>query len=150
MAIKFLTAEEALRADSELWILPDISNSNWAKKIDWYLNFQICKSTRLSPSTFSDFLTQTLIETGIEKRDFLLTVEAPLMIASHDLLPNKWVVILPWKHSLAEWISQSAKIWTNLKKPSCRLFLPTGQSTVSLHQYWNLNDQLQELMVVLD
>lgn len=150
MPIMVLKPEEALSGGADLWIIPDPSTSNWTNKIDWYLNFQICNSARLKPPTNSDFLTQTLQETGIERREFGVDIEAPFMIASHDLLPNKWVVILPWKHNLTAWVSKSFEIWNNLKNPGLRLFLPPGQSAGALEREWKLNDQSQELTVVLD
>ena len=150
MSTRVLAPESALSPGSELWILPDMSKSKWTSKLDWYLNFQLTKSTRNKPPMFAEFLTQTVTEAGIDTINLSVNNQSPFMIASHDLLPNKWVVVVPWTHNHSAWISKSFEVWNNLNRPSIRLFLPPGQSAGAFEREWQIHDAAHDLTLVLD
>ncbi|WII71215.1 hypothetical protein QJS83_12165 [Bdellovibrio sp. 22V] len=150
MAMSVLSQASALNPGSDLWIVPDLDKSQWTAKLDWYLNFQICKSTRhLSPS-LPNYLRTVLAETELEKKSIDIKPSAPLMIATHELLPNKWVVLLPWDGNLKQWTTQVFEIWQKLKEPSLRVFLPPGQSTGNLQLAWQTHHTFEDFTVVLD
>lgn len=148
MAISVLSQASALNPGSDLWIVPDLEKSQWAAKLDWHLNFQICKSSRHVSKQLPAFLNDVLVETELDKKP--LRTSGPLMIASSELLPNKWVVIVPWNDNLAAWTSQIFEIWKNLKEPSLRVFLPPGQNAGNLPAEWQSNNNFQDFTVVLD
>lgn len=150
MATSVLSQASALNPGSDLWIVPDFANSQWTAKLDWYLNFQICRASRHQSSPIPDYLNYVLEETELKKPAIPVEDQAPLMIATQQLLPNKWVVLIPWNGNLGEWVQQAFKVWQNLQQPSIRLFLPPGQSSGSLQHAWQAYSNWQDLTVVLD
>lgn len=150
MATSVLSQASALNPGSDLWIVPDLPKSQWTAKLDWYLNFQICKSSRHKAPELPEFISEVLAETELEKPQTPTDEMAPLLIASQTLLPNKWVVVLPWNGDMTAWIQKSFEIWQNLKQPSLRIFLPPGQNAGNLQRAWQSEHGLQDFTVVLD
>lgn len=150
MAVIALSQANALNPGADLWILCDLEKSPWTAKIDWYLNFQICKSSRHHSQSLPEFLSEVLEKTELEKKNIQLDKSAPLMIASQDLLPNKWVVLLPWNNDMAGWSTQAFEIWKKLNKPSLRVFLPPGQSAGNFQTPWQIHNIAPDFTVVLD
>lgn len=150
MALSVLSQASAFNPGSDLWVMPDLEKSNWTAKLDWYLNFQICKSSRHVSPKLPLFIKEVIAETGLEKNFIPSSPKQPLMISSAELLPNKWVVIIPWDKDMAQWSSQSYEIWQKLGEPSLRIFLPPGQNTGGLQSAWHSRESFQDFTVVLD
>nr|BFD62228.1 hypothetical protein BdHM001_09090 [Bdellovibrio sp. HM001] len=150
MALSVLSQASALNPGSDLWIVPDLEKSPWTAKLDWYLNFQVCKSSRHHSPAIPAFVETVVQEAELESPFQPATSSAPLMIASEKLLPNKWVVVLPWNGDLAAWTAEVFSIWKNLKEPTLRIFLPPGQSTGNLQIAWQAHHPAQDFTVVLD
>lgn len=150
MALSVLSQASALNPGSDLWIVPDLEKSPWTAKLDWYLNFQVCKSSRHQTPSVPEFISDVVAETEMGTPFAPQKTAQPLMIASEGLLPNKWVVILPWEGDLSPWTKEVFRIWKNLNEPSLRIFLPPGQSTGNLQIAWQTHHPVQEFTVVLD
>lgn len=150
MALSVLSQASALNPGSDLWIVPDLEKSQWTAKLDWYLNFQLAKASRHRTPQVPEFIGAVVTETQLDSPYIPSAAPRPLMIASENLLPNKWVIVLPWQEDLAQWTSEIVKIWSDLKHPSLRIFLPPGQSTGSLQLQWQSHQPTQEFTVVLD
>lgn len=150
MALSVLSQASALNPGSDLWIVPDLEKSQWTAKLDWYLNFQVCKSSRHVSPHLEKYLTDVLRESELNVRTPQKMGTTPLMISSENLLPNKWVVILPWNGDLREWSTRIFEVWSKLNEPSLRVFLPPGQSTGSLQTAWQSHHTVPEFTVVLD
>ncbi|MEN0058147.1 MAG: hypothetical protein AAGB31_04885 [Bdellovibrio sp.] len=152
MAISVLSQASALNPGSDLWIVPDLQSSQWTARLDWYLNFQVCKSSRHIPLQTKMPLNEILAETELSflHSESASSALSPLMIASEGLLPNKWVVIVPWQSELTPWTSSVFNIWQNLREPTLRIFLPPGQSTGNLQLVWQALHKVQDFTVVLD
>ena len=102
--MNILSQASALNPGSDLWIVPDFPKSNWAQKLDWYLNFQIVKASRHAPPGLSDFLVQMIEKTELKIPSFELLSQAPLLIHSQPLLPNKWVAVVPYADNFKHWM----------------------------------------------
>ncbi len=150
MALSVLSQASAFNPGSDLWIVPDLEKSQWTAKLDWYLNFQVCKSSRHQSPTLPAYVSGVLSETNLAVRTPQEMLSNPLMISSQNLLPNKWVVVLPWNDDLSAWSACIFEIWSKLKEPSLRVFLPPGQSTGSLQTAWQSHHTVPEFTVVLD
>ncbi|MGZ3804924.1 MAG: hypothetical protein ACXVB4_11980 [Pseudobdellovibrionaceae bacterium] len=145
-----LSLASAFNPGSELWIVPDANNCRWTQKIDWYLNFQIIKSQRrLSPET-SHFTKLIQKDTGLETYEPILMKNAPLLMTSEAYFPNKWVVMVSFLGSFPNWVREVSSIWENLKHPSLRVFLPTGQNAGSFHKEWQIHHSFEDFTLVLD
>jgi hypothetical protein len=145
-----LSSASAFNPGSDLWIVPDSANCHWTQKLDWYLNFQIIKSQRHLSPEIRNFTKHIQKETGLETYDISLPKDAPLMITSEAFFPNKWVVIVQMTSNFALWVHEVSGIWGNLKQPSLRIFLPTGQNTGSFNKEWQKHHSFEDFTVVLD
>lgn len=150
MATTVLSQASALNPGSDLWIVPDLTKSQWTAKLDWYLNFQICKSSRHKTPVLPEFVNEVLTETELEKPQINSDQDAPLMIASQALLPNKWVIVVSWNDDITAWSLKTYEIWQKLKQPSLRIFLPPGQNAGNFESGWRSHHSLQDFTVVLD
>lgn len=150
MSIGVLSQASAFNPGSDLWIAPDLEKSPWTAKLDWYLNFQICKASRHRRRELSQYLTEVLNETEMTSSTVISSTEQPLMIASEKLLPNKWVVLVPWDDDMTQWTQEIFKVWKNLNEPTLRIFMPPGQSTGGLQMAWQSLHPSQDFTVVLD
>lgn len=150
MALSVLSQASALNPGSDLWILPDAGNSRWTVKIDWYLNFQICKAERHHSRALPEYVAEVLSETGLERPVLRYASHAPLLIPSQNLLPNKWIAILPLHKSYSQWVADIAQSWESLQNPSLRVFLPPGQNAGSFHGLWQSHHKFEDFTVVLD
>lgn len=150
MAISVLSQASAFNPGSDLWIVPHLEKSQWTTRLDWYLNFQICKASRHRTAQTPLFVNEVVKEAELEKFYRPVANSAPLMIASEQLLPNKWVVVLPWADDMSAWGKDVFQIWQGLKEPSLRVFLPPGQSAGGFQQSWQKHNSFQEFTVVLD
>ncbi len=150
MAVSVLSQASAFNPGADLWILPDVAHSSWSTKIDWYLNFQICRSERHETRALAPKVDHILEETGLERQKVRVNRGGPLLIASHDLLPNRWVAVIPFSGDLNAWLAQVAKIWEALKSPSYRVFLPPGQSTGQYANLWQKSQKFEDYSLVLD
>ncbi len=145
-----LTQEgSALSSGSDLWVVADLEHSQWTAKIDWYLNFQIVKASRYKTPALSEFLIDTLEKTGLTAPQ-VQADDGPLLIQSEFLLPNKWVLVLPYKSDIKEWTTEISKVWEGLQKPSVRIFMPTGQTSSPQSQGWFEKLGFKNVTVVLD
>lgn len=150
MSLSVLSQASAFNPGSDLWVVPDLEKSQWAARLDWYLNFQICKSSRHKTAQSPLFINDVIKEAELETFYRPVSIQAPLMIASERLLPNKWVVVLPWADDMSSWGKSVYDMWLGLKEPSLRVFLPPGQSTGNFQQAWVRHHSFQEFTVVLD
>ena len=145
-----LTQESgALSSGSDLWVVPDLQHSKWATKIDWYLNFQIVNASRYHAPELSDFLREAIQQTGLSSPQIQVG-NGPLLIQSEFLLPNKWVLVLPFDGDIKQWMTRISEIWEGLQKPSVRIFLPTGQSSSPQSQSWFEKLEFKNVTLMLD
>jgi hypothetical protein len=150
MSSSILSQASAFHPGSDLWILPELEKSHWTEQIDWYLNFQISRSGRHTLAALPEYLNEVLTETGLNLKKPAVSLQNPLMIASHSLLPNRWIVIIPWESDIEKWASQAFDIWQKLNRPSLRVFLPPGQNAGALLSSHQTPPDFQEFTVVLD
>ena len=148
--MNILSQASALNPGSDLWIVPDFPNSKWTQKLDWYLNFQMIRSTRHLTPELRNYTLFVQRETGLPSFESKTADWQPLMITSEAFLPNKWVVLVPGAEDFNSWVKEVSKIWANLQKPNLRIFLPTGQSASSIEKAWSKQHSFQDFTVVLD
>lgn len=147
---QLLSAASALNPGSDLWIVPDPSNSRWVVKLDWYLNFQIMQSGRHHAAALSRDVQQLLTEIDWSSPAVKVPNKAPLMISVDNRLPARWLVVVPSPEPLSDWIGRLLEVWGGLRKPSLRIFLPTGLQAGPFTEAWKRHSNLDDLSLVLD
>lgn len=156
MNSKILDQSNALNSGSTLWILPDTAHSQWASKMDWYLNGLITRSEQRTPSDLNPQLIKILKEEELSPLSFKNSPETALIVSSRTHLPNEMTVILPFVSSPKEWRQKISEIWKNLNVQTVRVFLPKGyrgedflEGFPNLH-FENMNPNQIQLSLVVD
>jgi hypothetical protein len=125
MSVEQLIGNLVYADGSELWVVPDKSSSQWARTLDWYLNFQISKANAFKRSEMSDGLQDIIREEEVESIEIPNQEGKPLLIASPKHLPNLMTVVLAFDEAhKQEWLDAIEKTWLELGKPRTRVFLP--------------------------
>ena len=152
MAIRSLDLETSLTPGCDLWIVSEAARSKWARKIDWYLNFQILRASLHESKTISPDLQGVMDKWDFEAPDVGAGPEAPLMIASYRLLPNKQTVVVEHgetqDHEL--WVQTCHRVWKQLGTPKIRIFLPDSVPANSFVRAWPKEDHGADVEIVTD
>lgn len=136
MAVKTLDALTALVPGADLWIVSDLERSKWARKIDGYLNFQLMRAEPKASPELSPELRTIMDSWDFEAPSVEIKPDAPLMVASSDLLPNRQTVLVPFEGNAEEWVAKCHSIWLGLRRPSLRIFLPDSFKAEVLERSW--------------
>lgn len=134
---------------AELWILPDGKHSTWAKKIDWYLNFQAARAATHEAPKLAAGLLQLLQEVQLSPPTTSAHVQAPLMISTSHRLPARHAVLIPYEGQLKSWLKQVQSIWQQMGYPTARIFLPLSQSFNQCLEVWDSSEG-NNISVVMD
>jgi hypothetical protein len=136
MGIQSLSETMAFSPGSQLWIFPDPKVSHWARRMDWYLNFQLARAECHHPPVLEAGLLQLLREEELAPPTTMANSKAPLLISSHHRLPSAQTVEIPYANDFNDWLTAAAQIWRDLDKPTLRLFLPQGASPSQAEALW--------------
>jgi hypothetical protein len=148
--MKVLSHDVALGPNAQTWILPDLDHSAWAKKIDWYLNYQILRSLPHRPASFTRDLEEVIERSEFDAPMVRLDPESPLLIACENLLPAKQAIVVPVKASTTDWVSSCHKVWVGLGRPAVRIFLPRDVEQNAFAKSWPKQDAGAAVEVILD
>jgi hypothetical protein len=120
-----LNENEAFGPGANLWIVGDLAQSAWSRKLDWYLNLLILKAEPHRPLVVSPQIRTILQDQELESLDrpLNLNATAPLMVATPGYVPAEQVVVL-YETQATAWIQSGRRVWDNLGRPAVRLFLP--------------------------
>ena len=121
-ALKVVNPKQAWTEGARVWVLPATANSDWCKKIDWLLNFQISKATSFKTQELNKDFLASLSQLGLEL-DWKEESFAPLnMILTQGRLPCEAVVVMPQAISKKNVLKQTLKAIESLKRPTIRVF----------------------------
>lgn len=120
--VPILSKNEAFYPGEDLWLLADLTHSLWAKKLNWYLNFQI-ETTPMHHFVIKPQLSAIMDKYSINEKKHPTRKNSPLLIASQDLVPNKWTLVVPYQNS-EQWLNQIKNIIEEMKIKSVRVFSP--------------------------
>ncbi len=138
----------ALGAGAKLWVTPGGEYSDWNKKLDWYLNFQISRAKDHKSKEISSKFLENLNEYGID-HNFRKTKSSEfLMISSRGRLPCKMLIIIPYKEDFQNWTQQIHSVWLNLLKPNLRIFLPTDFPINDFSNSWPDKNSISDITLV--
>jgi len=139
-----------MNSGADLWVIPNIEKSKSAQKLDWYMNFQISRAKEHKTSELSSEMKKILAKCGTSEIQIKKNNSNTIMFDSSHLLPNRWLVVVPENKQSTNWIDQIAQIWVDLRKPTLRVFLPTGLSSGEFQKIWRENQTFDDFTVVVD
>lgn len=121
---------------TDLWVLPSPSHSAWFAKIDWYLNWQMCKGLAHETRRPSVELLRLSEENGVPWFDPPKISEAPLLVAAKGRIPALGCMVLEGEPALKAWLRRAHALAGELKVSSLRVFLPIGFTVNEATQAW--------------
>lgn len=137
MSLESLDEFKALSPGCDVWIVATPATSKWARKIDWYLGFQIMKATTRVPRRISDDLKSILISEELDELpESSIDHRSSLMVASSRYLPVRQTIVVPYSGNLADWSEKCHHIWQNLTFPRLRVFLPDSVALKPFMASW--------------
>lgn len=122
---------------ADLWIVPPPSHSAWFARLDWYLNWQMCKGSAYKAMPPAAELFRLLHENGIEMEAIPSNENAPLLISAGRLTPAKQCVVLPYRTDLKEWLEEAKDIAMKLQVGTAQLFLPADAEVDKAEKIWS-------------
>ena len=150
MAITSISHASSLNPGSDLWVLPMLDQSHWARQIDWYLNFQLSHASRHKESERPQMVIEWLNACDIKAPRFLVPTHKRWLIPSSMLLPNRWVMMMDADVDSGIWVEQIAKCWLDMGKPTLRVFLPPQLSKDEFDKIWVRHQEFTDFGVVSD
>lgn len=145
----------ALAPGAQLWLIPSLEVSAWARRIDWYLGFQIQRSGPHESVKLTEELKTVIenfeVDVPMVSQASVQASASPLMIASETLLPNHQTVLIPAQDD-ADWVRGCHKVWSGLGQPLARIFLPKGMPVEKFTKLWPAGhaELVSDLEVVAD
>jgi hypothetical protein len=132
------TDSSALGPGADLWIAPDRSQSTWAARVDWYLNFQTARAEKHRPLPVPQPVLDILNRCELRNYDWQGEdkTDNSILIWASPFVPARWVLTLPDSGDLDNWMTQAVRKWKSLQKPSVRIFLPRGASVAQCKSLW--------------
>ena len=149
MSLTILTQASSLNPGADLWVIPALPVSRSAQKIDWHLNLQLSKSTLHQTKSLDNKLKSILNKCELPESRFTQSPDR-LLVSTALLLPNRWVLQLSGSSEFPKWCGSIAEVWTSLRKPTLRVFLPTGLSAASFQKSWKEKYSFDDFSVVVD
>lgn len=143
MSFQTLYRAKAFGPGADLWILPDSKSSPMAKKIDWYLNFQIARSELHVVRPISPELKKVIVENDLGLPDVENRTNPPLLVAADTHFPTSKIIELKVQASLQGWVEQIQSLWLKLRKPRLRVFLPNDLTPEDFQKLWGTKFETQ-------
>lgn len=136
MSFQTLYRAKSFGPGADLWILPEGASSPLAKKVDWYLNFQIARAEMHEPRPLSPELKKIIVENDLGLQEQALPAGAPLMVAAEKYFPTGRIIELKSQSSLQTWVDRIQDIWLKLGRPKLRVFLPNELTPEEFQKIW--------------
>lgn len=137
MRLSTLTQAGALTGGADSWFMPEPSKSSWARRIDWYISFQMARSQAHQSKKFSPELTQLMEQWDVPYPQHLAQgISSPLLISSENFIPSQMLIMVPLNKEVSEWFKEIINLRHRLKNISIRVFLPRELTSSSAMDLW--------------
>lgn len=147
MKVKVLKHDEALMDGADLWILPSLQVSEWTRQLDWPLNLLITRAQHHPRPELAPELKKIVIENGMKSAHTAQSEEAPLLVGSQGLLPNRLTAVVPGTQC-EPWIKSGLKLWQELRTPKARIFLPAFAPWEKVKATWPGTADVSDIEIV--
>ena len=121
----------------DLWIFPAPRASRWFARLDWYLNWQMCKGISYAGLHLPDETYRVAEAHGLPLEVEAL-VSPPLLVLPGPRVPTKKCLVLdPGEADLEAWFRVMIDHARALRARSARVFLPTGRTLAEAESAWS-------------
>jgi|GEM_PF-3466258 len=139
--------QHAFQPDSDLWAFSSRTPKSFIAKLDWYLNFQISKSSRHQKQKRSQTIDQIISQTELNLPQLHAEAATPLFLSVRELLPCRWIALYPQTDCTA-WLAAVQMTWLHIGKPNLKLFVPEGEDPQNVFNLWKPHDPVESFTVV--
>jgi hypothetical protein len=143
MSFQTLYRAKSFGPGADLWVVPEGANAPMAKKVDWYLNFQMARAELHEMRPISPELKKVIVENDLELPEPKSEAGAPLLIAADQHFPTSKIVEMKIHSSLQGWVEQIQNLWLKLNRPKLRVFLPNDLTPEEFQKLWSGNSKTQ-------
>lgn len=153
--MNLLTQNSAIQGGHDLWVLPHYQSSQWTPQIDWMMNFQILKTSRVKFKSIDLQIYRILKENEIHLHQIELDTDY-LLIPTQLFFSNRWVLycsnIVNSEGEVlsSRWLKDIHRLWKGLKNPSLRIFLPRSVHAPEIYKEWQSFEPEFEIAIVPD
>lgn len=148
MSIYAVTKAKAFEGGSDLWVSPEPEVSELTKELNWYTNFLTSRMIYHRPQTVSPVLADILAKNEIEFLGSPPETPDRFLLCTEHVVPNKLLLVLPYKGGLKSWLKQAHRVWQELGQPTVRIFLPKGVDVDQFSKAWPEKGAGQEVSIV--
>jgi hypothetical protein len=136
LILQQLYSSASFSPGANLWVIPDLAQSYWSNKINWYLNFQISRLINHKKKTTPKKLEKIIQDNKMEFQfHHQVPEQSPVLISPNHQLPCGQVLMLYFE-SETQWINSIYKEWIHLKTPDTRIFLPKNLDEKTFRELW--------------
>jgi len=127
-----------MNLSSDLWVFPPYRHSKWLAKMDWYLNWQMCKG--LAHKGF-----HLPVETARVAAHFEVNLPvtpsisqiSPLLVLSQQRVPTKKCLVVNFTDNGKQWLETVGEQATQLSAKSLTVFLPESLDESQAKTIWS-------------
>ena len=129
----------------DLWVLPPPSESQWFARIDWYLNWQLCKGLAFEKAKPSVELFRVLEEGDLHFEPHPSNPDWPLMVISQGRIPCTKCMVIAQTGGLKAWLMAVLGNAQKLNVQKMRIFLPKGSEKDEAEALWRTMNSEQNI-----
>ena len=134
----------------DLWIFPAPRASRWFARLDWYLDWQMCKGLSYGGLHLPEE-TYRVAEAHGQELNFTPLDQPPLLVLPGSRVPAKKCLVLDDQDApLETWFAAVAAQAERLKARTARIFLPTGRTLTEAEAAWDRVRAPLEVSFALD
>lgn len=124
-----------LSRSSDLWILPTPRKSGWFSRVDWYLNWQMCKALSYPGLHLPSETLRLAQDYEVDLETSIKSKTLPLMVITGGLVPAKLCVVVE-SSDTREWLQEACAIAEKVQAKKVHVFLPSGIDEEEADRIW--------------
>lgn len=142
---------EAFQDTADIWFFPPAKHSHWFAKVDWYLNWQLCKGLDYTGLHLPKEVVQVAEQYEVDIPAASPSPRgSPLLVAAHGRLPTSHVVVMHNPGALGEWLKDVAAVSAGLNAKRIRVFLPASVTQGMATSTWEKLNSLIPIQFITD
>ncbi|MGE0527166.1 MAG: hypothetical protein AB7G93_20685 [Bdellovibrionales bacterium] len=136
-----------LSTQFDLWVFPPPRQSKWFARMDWYLNWQMCRGLDYRGLHLPAEVYRVAQEYGVNVPAHPRSPESVLLVRGEGLVPAQACMVVECSNGMREWLNKVQYIATDLQAKKILVFLPLNTNPEEARSYW---DQLSSSDIAAD
>ena len=120
-----------------MWVVPTPNYSTWFTRLDWHLNWQMCKGLARRSISVPEAIESLASEYEIAIPSLEPSDLNSLMIAGQQLIPTSKCLVLPYTEDFRLWLERAAEASARLNLKEILVFLPADINITTAKTVWS-------------